>query len=219
MRSNDSAVTVRKDVLMYMDVLQQECIQRKLEELIALQPARAAASSPKAHSPRAAAHSSSSSSSSLLSDAHLSWQLPSISEHDLPERKKTMPVHHHRLSAPGTPGTPVTTPPRSPRVTQAPALVSVRYGGAGAAVTTPPRSPCVTHSPALHSVPHALSPRSPAASPRVQPWTAPVQPMQGLIDYDQQTKTPERSIYTHNIYACTDTCLRAHTYIGGTLEV
>eukprot|EP00277_Geminigera_cryophila_P000200 CAMPEP_0179425986 /NCGR_PEP_ID=MMETSP0799-20121207/12478_1 /TAXON_ID=46947 /ORGANISM="Geminigera cryophila, Strain CCMP2564" /LENGTH=462 /DNA_ID=CAMNT_0021200669 /DNA_START=48 /DNA_END=1433 /DNA_ORIENTATION=+ len=112
MRSNDSAVTVRKDVLMYMDVLQQECIQRKLEELIALQPARAAASSPKAHSPRAAAHSSSSSSSSsLLSDAHLSWQLPSISEHDLPERKKTMPVHHHRSSAPGTPGTPVTTPP------------------------------------------------------------------------------------------------------------
>ena len=205
---------------MYMDVLQQECIQRKLKELIALEPARAAASLPNAHSPRAAAHSSNSSSSScsssLLSDAHFSWQLPSIREHDLPERKKTMPAHHHRSSAPGTP---ITTPPRSPCVTQAQALVSVRYGGAGAAVTTPPRSPCVTHSPALHSVPHALSPRSPAASPRVQPWTAPVQPMQGLIDYDQQAKTPERSIYTHNIYACTDTCLRAHTYIGGTLEV
>lgn len=33
-RSNDEGVTVRKDVLVYMDLLQQECIKRKLVELV-----------------------------------------------------------------------------------------------------------------------------------------------------------------------------------------
>ena len=33
-RSNDEGVTVGKDVLMYMDLLQQECIKRKLVELV-----------------------------------------------------------------------------------------------------------------------------------------------------------------------------------------
>ena len=84
-RSNDKGITVRKDVLMYMDLLEQECVKRKVVEL-AQQPPRTASraapgslpgdSSPdNMQSPRGAkasgsrSHSSSSSSSSSRSES------------------------------------------------------------------------------------------------------------------------------------------------------
>ena len=91
LRSNDEGVTVGKDVVVYMDLLQQECIKRKLVEL-AQQPnrhkpwqAKSGASSPDCQSPRS---SSSSNTSFHPSDGHLAWEVSNINEHDLAEGKK-----------------------------------------------------------------------------------------------------------------------------------
>ena len=140
-RCNDNGVTVRKDVVMYMDLLQQECIKRKLVEL-AQQPARmvsraakagagihlSGTTSPDTDSPRAVGapvHSG---------DAHMLCKLAaSMNANELSDAKKTIyrrtPSH----------GSAVITPPRSPRVNTA-AMAQV------------------------HGVSHAVSPRSPSAT-------------------------------------------------------